>query len=521
MIDLMKIEEPTAAERRLFDVQNFGQRISLGDGELPKSPTPDCEVRATTLMKILRNPKLVEFVQSGGLRVKGAFISGTLDMQGGDLPFDLSFSNCFFERDISFVNARLRGVYFSGCRLIGLAADQAHFEGPLFVRGHTVFHGELALPSATILGDLQICNVRFDGDMPASIFANGLTVQGSVFLGDFPYAAADGNLIASAPIYMMSARIGRDFYLKNASLRAHGDLQKNYQPEDSDQSVSSAFSLARSAIGGLLYAKSLQVSGGIVNFSGVTAKRLNDEPNAEDATYRLRLDGFEYQSFAQHTDVSVKARLAWLARRPSDIGFSAQPYAHLARLYDELGHRDDADRVRIAKEDLQRSDDIQILLQRGAWGRAALLRVLQVTLKWLIGYGYRPVYAFAWMIALIVITGLFFQKTWDVGDMTPNSAPILVSNGWAEALAADAQHPGRHWSDINRPGQDYETFNAFAYSADLLIPIVNFGQEDAWAPSTNRSWWGKQGWWIRWVAKSIGWVFTALGAAGISGVIRR
>ena len=54
--------------------------------------------------------------------------------------------------------------------------------------------------------------------------------------------------------------------------------------------------------------------------------------------------------------------------------------------------------------------------------------------------------------------------------------------------------PGAFWSSPGRAGQDYETFNAYAYAADLLIPIVNLRQEEAWAPSTSRSPWGRNAW---------------------------
>ena len=40
-------------------------------------------------------------------------------------------------------------------------------------------------------------------------------------------------------------------------------------------------------------------------------------------------------------------------------------------------------------------------------------------------------------------------------------------------------------------------------------------------PSTNRGWWGKQLYWLRWVLGAFGWIVTALGAAAITGLIRR
>ena len=74
--------------------------------------------------------------------------------------------------------------------------------------------------------------------------------------------------------------------------------------------------------------------------------------------------------------------------------------------------------------------------------------------------------------------------------MMPAAAPILVSAAWVSATQTHPHNPGAFWSSKGQARQDYETFEAFAYLADLLIPIVNLGQEDACGPSTVRSDWG-------------------------------
>jgi len=139
----------------------------------------------------------------------------------------------------------------------------------------------------------------------------------------------------------------------------------------------------------------------------------------------------------------------------------------------------------------------------------------------MIGYGYRPFLSILWAAILITGLAILFQKTWEVGDFAPNSAPILVSLEWNNVANSNVDNPAEYWSSKGQAGQDYETFHPLAYSADLLIPIINLGQEDAWAPSTTRSPLGWYAWWIRWLAKIVGWIVTALGAAAVTGAIRR
>lgn len=106
--------------------------------------------------------------------------------------------------------------------------------------------------------------------------------------------------------------------------------------------------------------------------------------------------------------------------------------------------------------------------------------------------------------------------------MAPNAAPVLVSAEWrAFADADDLANPAAAWSADGAPGQDYETFNRYAYAADVVVPLLDFGQTEAWAPSTTRGFGGWHLWWLRWVLSAMGWVVTGLGAAALTGIIRR
>ncbi|MFW8637097.1 hypothetical protein [Cribrihabitans pelagius] len=108
---------------------------------------------------------------------------------------------------------------------------------------------------------------------------------------------------------------------------------------------------------------------------------------------------------------------------------------------------------------------------------------------------------------------------WEEGSFAPNSGPVLISSGWAK-FAGTSANPASEWSH-SIPGKDWETFNRYAYAADLVIPILDLGQSEAWTPSTERGWWGKQLWWLRWVFITAGWIVTAFGAAALTGIIRR
>lgn len=137
--------------------------------------------------------------------------------------------------------------------------------------------------------------------------------------------------------------------------------------------------------------------------------------------------------------------------------------------------------------------------------------------------GYKPQRSLYALILLIAAATFPAQRAWDAGSFAPNSAPILLSESW-QALARDDSipNPAAEWAKHNAiPGKDWESYHPLAYAADVVIPIVEFGQTDAWAPSTERGTWGYRLWWLRWVFTTAGWIVTALGAAALTGIIRR
>ena len=113
--------------------------------------------------------------------------------------------------------------------------------------------------------------------------------------------------------------------------------------------------------------------------------------------------------------------------------------------------------------------------------------IVDFLFRFTVGYGYKPGRSVVIAIILIAALGFFFDRTWRAGDMTPNAAPILIYADRISATETHPENPGAFWSQPDQAGKDWETFNAVAYAADLVIPLVAFGQETAWAPSTSRS----------------------------------
>ncbi|SFJ32211.1 hypothetical protein [Jannaschia pohangensis] len=258
---------------------------------------------------------------------------------------------------------------------------------------------------------------------------------------------------------------------------------------------------------------------------GVLADDLASWPGRDD----LILDGLIYEQIVG--DMDLAGRLAWAeAGSYVDDRFHPQPFSALSRLYREMGRDGDARRVLRMRERHLRQDNRRRRL-RGPDGapltgmaragalvgnlwRSACDGVLRATT----GYGYAPFRSLIVLALLWLLTTTLAHLAWEAGDFAPNAAPILVSNDW-QTLASGPQ-PAAVWSST-APGRDWETFNRYAWAADLVIPIIDLNQTDAWAVSTSRGPWGRWLWRAGFFLNIAGWIVTALGAAAITGIIRR
>ncbi len=508
------------AEETLADACAGSGLATLGDGAFPAEATPDTTIRAAFLAHLLTTTPL----PPGGLTLTGARIDGPLVLREVTLSAGLTLAQCHLAGPVHLFGARLRGLILTGCHLTGLNADHAIFGGPVYLRGGTSIRGEISLAGTRITGDLQICGADLQAEDRDALFAPSLTVEGSVYLGNYPYSETETELTSDGAIFLASAEIGHDLFITRCAVAPHRDPARDtlFRPSE-EHGPGIALSLARARMGGILYLRDNQIASGIVNLAGAHVRRLRDEPAGPGASYPIRLDGFTYDDFSRHAETGVASRLDWLDRRPADTPFTAQPYEQLARVLTHMGHRSDARTVRMRKEAILRREDRAMRAEaqgrRGLTWHASWLGDAVMRLS--VGYGYRPARALFLAVLLVGFGGLYYAAVWRAGDMTPNAAPILISADW---IAATRDHPGNpaaFWSRPGQAGQDWETFNGFAYAADLAVPLISLGQEDAWAPSTSRSALGWHGWYLRWFIKAAGWIITALGAAAVTGLVRQ
>jgi hypothetical protein len=174
---------------------------------------------------------------------------------------------------------------------------------------------------------------------------------------------------------------------------------------------------------------------------------------------RVRLNGLRYDGL--EPALSAVERLAWLA---SDAdGYQPQPYEQLAAHFRRIGHDEDARRVLLAKQRRRRT---RLRPMGKAWGYIQ---------DWLMGYGYRPWLAIVWLVGLLAAGTWFFS--------------------------------------VRPPTGDGE-FSPFAYTLDLLLPVISLGQEGAWTPRG-------VGALVAYALIVAGWILATAAAAGVTRALTR
>lgn len=354
--------------------------------------------------------------------------------------------------------ARIAGyLRFDGCHLANpggpvLQADGLAVDNGLSARkGYTDEHnpftaiGEVSLDGSRVKGGLMMDYARLSNPGAIALTADQTSVEGGVFLRG---AAAEGQ------IRLRSARITGPFSLAGSTLANHSGFALNAERLTVDGGV---FCHDGFTCDGEIRLRGVQVSGqfdlgavpvytasdrlgagdlqpsrisGPVDLRHARIGTLRDDPSAWPS--QLRFDGLTYDDLSPHLPVSQ--RLQWLAHAAD--GFQPQPYEQLAAWYRDIGHDGDARRVLLISQRKRRA------------GLRTAARFWNTMLDGLVGYGYRPWLAGLWLLGLLSAGTAYFS----------------------------ANHP--------QPATLHQniSFNAFGYTLDLILPVVNLGQQNSWNP---------------------------------------
>ncbi|MDW3183745.1 hypothetical protein [Roseobacter sp.] len=468
---------PTPAEEKLLAACLAAKTCHLSDKIPAKgTPNPQIHIRADVLRYLITGGCETHPVADWGVDLYGAHVTGALDLDLATAQGVTGLVRCRFDEPIAALQAKLQLLNLDGSAFPELNAQGAKVKGDIFLRKVTA-EATVDVNDATIGGQLSCIGAIFNATSGYALNAQGAQVTGGFFF------------------------------------------------------------------------RGVRTGQGVINLTAAQVGILVDDPHSWPPKDRLILDGFTYKQIENAEFPRLSDRLDWLAKGSTwGHEFLPQPYTQLAKVYREMGQDGDARDILAERERrlLRHRFFSEVTLHNGTPKDGVTLRQINFhVILWsflariVVGYGYHPFRSVMILFALIALSAVFADRAWQTGGITPNSAHVLVSPGWLAHHAVegapahvwigdvipagwspDPETPEQKWPDV-APGRDWETFNALAYGADIAIPIIAFGQTDAWAPSVSRGAWGTFLWWWRWVATTTGWIVTGLAAAAVTGIIRR
>jgi hypothetical protein len=452
-------------------------------------------------------------LNSRGAYLKDVNVTGGLDLSAAKFDRPIVFEDCAIDGLIDLSSASLESLVLRGCQATGVKARGAKIGGDLiFDRGsldnpgHYAFDGEsiciggsllfindfvangaVSIAFGTIAGRV-VCNGTFRNParivdsvnwfVPVHSALNGFGVKIGRSLAFSTRTNAGGTFRAEGFVVFANAAITDGVYLVSGSftsgvrnappapLEAVGDTASRFAIQ-----AGSGLSLHNVQTGELLLT-GLERFEGLLSLRAAVVRTIAEDGTLwrDPTTGRVRrgvaleLDGFRYEAFTNSmvaaTDVGWPTRLEWLkAQLPAHLGneFRSQPFTQCAEALRRMGDSHGANMILFERERIRLSAGHVTWWEKIAGNAKGIFA----------GHGYKSYYAVIWALGVWLLGGVVFGIADRLGQMRPASEHVIVEESY--------QRTGH----IPR---DYEPLKPLLYSADILLPIVDIGQEKFWLP---------------------------------------
>jgi hypothetical protein len=449
-------------------------------------------------------------VAVGTLRMVNARIGGSLRLAGAEIKVARGTRTPYYDRALHLDGSEISGDIEAtslrvpvgqvrladvivGGNVLALNTEFLHRGRDAFSARRTKIAGNLHLTDATMQGTLRLQGIEVGGSV--KLYGTRITNPG-----------VRGN--TSFSVDVRTARIGRDLVLtenNDRPFQAEGGVNLDGATVTRRVDFRGAVlgSLARDGIA--LDASDVRADEFLLTprdppAGRVILRRAHCGTLGDNETFWAARGGIELEDFRYDAlKVAIKLdddraldRRIDLLRNALD-GYRPGPYDQLAATLRASGNEEHASTVSLKKQQFRYD-----ALAQGFKVFGPGVRLWSWLQRSMVGYGYRPVRALGWLLMLLVIGSLWFGLGSDTCVHDPDPHHYAV-NG--PRCAINQQDTGLEWSPV-------------LYTADLLVPIVDFGNKSRWFMH------GAD----KWVASGItamGWVLATTIAAAGSRMLRR
>lgn len=486
----MEINELTAAERRVWEAFPDGAEVDFrrSPDEDPADGAdwgPERTVRARVLRSLLLDGP-ARAAEIPVLKLIGARITGRLDLKYATIDHAVELKHCHFTDGPALYDFRVRQLNLRGSVMPGLHAARLQVDGVLRLTGCRITH-QVRLGGSRIAGALFLDEAHLTSESLAepvlqlnqvtigdALWAPGLRVEGETRLESATVTGLvmlkDAHFHHPGATALQARNLTVDSDVQAGCLAAHGMLnlrgaripgQLNLSYGRLSHPEGTALRVSSAVIGELWLREPERIEGAL-NLRRARIDALHAAP--EVWPEELCLDGLTYTTLTPHAP--AERRLTVLER---DVdGYVPYAYEQLAAAYRRVGDEHAARTVQLAKLRRHRGT---LPWYGQVWGH-----VQDAT----VGYGFRPLRAAGWLLSLLAVGAVAFGV-----------------------------HPPAALKPAEAP-----PFNPVFYALDLMLPVISFGQEGAFAPA---------GWYqaLSYVLVLTGWILATTVLAGVTRAVSR
>ncbi len=477
----------STAETTLLRCCRKGEVANFGETR-PRWRTDANRIRAGLVRFLCLGGDAQAPVHDQGVRIQGAWLEGKLDLDSVTSERRLSLVHCRIYR-IEAAYSRFKSFNLRGSRLLrGMMGDGLCCDGGVILREGFRATGGVRLVRADI-GDLDCSDGRFEWPTDAALDCDRATIPGGAFFRD--------GFSAKGMVRLNGATIGSHLDCRNGSFRSGLEgallfsaatiagsvlLHKGFNAAGGVRLVGATISgdldcsgrfekvgaadalcCRRARVGGGLLLQEGADIRGAVDLGSMRVAALCDIESAwTGAAGQMVLDGFVYERLAGDAPTEAEARIRWLENQTPDHlaqQFRPQPWEQLIKVLREMGHPNEARTIAVKKQErLRQAGRIPAAARPFHWLYGAL-----------VGYGYRPWRLVRVTLCVWILWTLFYLAA-------TNPAP-----GRPHLLAPPPSREG------NVPKADYGNFVPVIYSADVLLPVIDFGYREEWVPVVRKA----------------------------------
>ena len=474
----MEINDLTPAEQRVWRAFATGAEVDFRDGS-------EQTVRAAVLRALLLNgPR--EPGETAALKVRGAHITGALDLRYATIDSVIHLTHCRFEAVPDLVGAHLRYLSLRDSQMPGLSVTRARIDGSLRLT-RCRFGGQVRIDGAQICGALFLEGAEItaeDAVQPVlhlhqvtvedDLCARGLRARGLIRLDGATVAGSldlEDAVLSNPGTHVLQAEaldVGANLLARRLSAEGRIDLRGARIPGRVDLLYArlsnpggTALRASSCVIGELWLRRGPRIEG-MLNLRRAEINQFDVDP--EMLPGQVRLLDLTYTFLTPHEP--AERRLPMLER--DGEGFDPHGYEQLTAAYRRTGDDQAARLVQLAKQRRRRST---LPWYGRLWGH------LQ---DGAVGYGFRPLRAAVWLLSLLAVGSVVYAGHHPPA-LKPDEAP---------------------------------DFDPVFYTLDLLLPVISFGQEGAFAPT---------GWYqtLSYVLIVTGWILATTVVAGVTRNVSR